>query len=729
MIKTSEFLAGFREYDEPLPLRAFKPKSAPDTPENSPQKWTTTLFDLTQNRGLQQELRTKNQHCGIYFVVNSGGDDDKSITRYVACFVENDTLPIDEQQARFDAAPLQPSIRLETRKSVHGHFLLTGDCSTEEWRLAQTGLIRHFDGDSSIINPSRVMRLPNFDHLHSNGNGIERKRIVVTHFEPERRYTIQQILEAFPPGPKPETVPQAATPPSAGPFETWDSLNAEAAARIKNLPGAKLNRKGWAEAPGRCHGSTDGKALFVAPDGAYGCHNKCTGDAVRLALGLPEKPIAEAASIRENDSEGQPQSEFDSNTQSSEHTAPPLLSVLRMADVEPENVRWLWQPYIALGKLTLLEGDPGIGKSWITAALAAAVSRGRGLSGMEVDEPANVLMLSAEDGLADTLRPRLDAVGADVERVFALNEPLTFDGHGLLRLEVAIIEYKPLLLTVDPLFAFTGGKVDIHRANECRTITARLALIAEKHGCAIVAVRHLGKSRGLGHALNAGIGSIDLVAAARSVLLAGKDPDDENKRAIAQIKSNLAPPGTAVGFTLRGGEFFWTGESDLTAERILSYAPSENERPALDEATEFLRDELSGGECDVALLKANSRRAGIQEITLRRAKERLGVKVRRQGFGKGGKWTWELPIDAQAAVIGAQKTDDEHLWANRDDKSTYSNDLTIDAHSGNSERLCEGDDYLWEPYREPTKAEWDAAAGDPDQWDRLVTAAEGCGEL
>jgi len=195
------------------------------------------------------------------------------------------------------------------------------------------------------------------------------------------------------------------------------------------------------------------------------------------------------------------------------------LSIVRMVDVEPEEVGWLWRPYIPLGKLALLEGDPGIGKSWITAALACAVSLGRGLPGMQSFNQGNVLMLSAEDGLADTLRPRLDAVGADVSRVFALNEPLTFDELGLLRLEAAIIEHAPILLTVDPLFAFTGGKMDIHRANECRTVTARLAAISERHGCSIVAVRHLGKSRGLGHALNAGIGSIDLVAAARSVLL------------------------------------------------------------------------------------------------------------------------------------------------------------------------------------------------------------------
>jgi putative DNA primase/helicase len=397
-----------------------------------------------------------------------------------------------------------------------------------------------------------------------------------------------------------------------------------------------------------------------------------------------------------------------------ERTEQTGLAIVKMADVEREEVEWLWCPYIAVGKLTLLEGDPGIGKSWITAALACAVSRGRGLPGIGAFEHGNVLMLSAEDGLGDTLRPRLDAVAADVSRVFALNQPLTFDEKGLLSLEEALIEYTPKLLTVDPLFAFTGGKVDIHRANECRTITARLALMAEKHGCAIVAVRHLGKSRGMGHALNAGIGSIDLVAAARSVLLAGKDPDDENKRAVTQIKSNLAPHGPSIGFTLRGGEFFWTGESDLTAERILSFAASESERPALDEACEFLRDELSEGECDVATLKANARRAGVSEVTLRRAKERLSVKVRKVGFT--GKWVWGLPASEgyQAHCEGDQKAHDDHLRASNSDKSTCVNDLDEGDHGDDL-------DHLWGP----TKEDLRRAALDPEEWRRLEREAEG----
>jgi hypothetical protein len=323
------------------------------------------------------------------------------------------------------------------------------------------------------------------------------------------------------------------------------------------------------------------------------------------------------------------------------------LRIVRMSDVQPETVRWLWRPYIPLGKLTLLEGDPGVGKSTLTCAITSAVSNGRGFPGAEAFEPGGVLILSAEDGLADTLRPRLDMVGADTSRVFALDEPLTLDLPGLIRLEAAIIEHGPVLVIIDPLFAYTGGKTDIHRANECRAISAPLAAIAERHSCAIMAVRHLGKSRGGGHALNAGIGSIDFVAAARSVLLAGQDPDDATKRAVVQSKNNLAPIGEAVGFTLERGQFFWTGASTLTAGRILALPSDEEERGTLAEARDFLRAVLSNGTRDSNELKSEARQAGISERTLFRAKKALKVKAEKVGLprSEGQKWVWKMPAE------------------------------------------------------------------------------------
>lgn len=469
----------------------------------------------------------------------------------------------------------------------------------------------------------------------------------------------------------PESDASANQFPPASPaseFNSWDELHVETARRILQLPKARTTSKGWTHAPGICHGRAEGTALYVSPDGAYGCHKKCPTTTIRAFLGLPERP---------NTTE--PDQSFKSNNQPDE--AP--LQIVRMSDVATELVRWLWYPYIAYGKLTILEGDPGLGKSWLTCAVAAAISCGRGLPGTEPFEPSNVLMLSAEDGLADTLRPRLDSVGADVSRVFALAEPITFDTPGLIRLEAAIIEHKPALVIVDPLFAFTGAKTDIHRANECRAISAPLAAIAERQGCALVAVRHLGKSRGGGHALNAGIGSIDFAAAARSVLLVGADPDEPNKRAVVQIKNNLAPHGGAIGYTLDDGQFFWTGASPLTASRILSLATDDVERSALVDAMDFLRNALAEGAREVEEVGKEARSVGITMTTLRRARERLGIRARRVGQpGTKQQFFWSLTVDnAHHRSDDAQKPDDEHHRVNDADKGSYSQQLADDAQA------------------------------------------------
>lgn len=328
------------------------------------------------------------------------------------------------------------------------------------------------------------------------------------------------------------------------------------------------------------------------------------------------------------------------------------ISLVCIADVEAESVSWLWFPYIPKGKLTLLEGDPGIGKSWVSLAITTAVSLGTGLPGAEDTEPQRVLLASAEDGLGDTIRPRLDAMAGNIRNVHAIKGALDFGNGGLAILAGYIEQVNPALVIIDPLVAYIGAGVDIHRANETRAVMAQLADIAEKHGCAILAVRHLTKG-GMLKPIYRGIGSIDFAAACRSVLMAGCDPDNPQKRGIVQIKSNLAPMGKAIGYELRDGGFYWTGESDLTAARILAAEDSGEGKSARDEAADFLRDELADGPVEWQQIERDRKAAGIAEITLRRARESLGVKIRREGeLGKrgGGRSVWELP-----EVLGAQK--------------------------------------------------------------------------
>lgn len=287
----SGFLAAFfPDENEPVHIRAFKAKKAPDSPDNCALKFLTSRAALASDRNLQARLQAANKTRGIYFVANSGGDCDDEITRFNACFVEDDTRSIAEQHARLDSAPIEPAIRVETYKSVHAYWLIEGPCSAEEWCDVQERLIAFFKSDEKIKNPSRVMRLPFLNHVRLNGNGLEFKRIQLHTFQPERRHTLAEMLAAFPaiqPPPKAPGTPYGRPGVS---FESWEDLHAEVASRIRASAGARTDRKGWTQAPGACHGSADGKALYVSPVGAYGCHSNCSTDAIRAAFELPERP-------------------------------------------------------------------------------------------------------------------------------------------------------------------------------------------------------------------------------------------------------------------------------------------------------------------------------------------------------------------------------------------------------------------------------------------------------
>jgi len=321
----------------------------------------------------------------------------------------------------------------------------------------------------------------------------------------------------------------------------------------------------------------------------------------------------------------------------------------RMADVQAESVSWLWHPYIPKGKPTLLEGDPGVGKSWLSLAIATAVSLGRGLPGKDPGEPAAVVIASAEDGPGDTIRPRLDAMGADVSLIFAVDGALTLDENGFAVLESYLEKVRPALLIIDPLVAYLGAGVDIHRANETRAVMSHLARIADKFGVAILAVRHLTKG-GMSKAIYRGLGSIDFTAACRSVLLAGCDPENPQKKGLVHIKSNLAPTGSAIGYELRDGGFYWTGETELTAARILAAEDGGEGKSAIDEAVDFLRDELTYGPVEAKQVFSDAKSLGIYERTLNRAKSKLRVTSKREGeSGKRGiaRVKWQLPEDLE----------------------------------------------------------------------------------
>jgi hypothetical protein len=307
--------------------------------------------------------------------------------------------------------------------------------------------------------------------------------------------------------------------------------------------------------------------------------------------------------------------------------------------VAPQPVTFLWKPYIPLGKLTMLEGDPGEGKSWLSLAIATALSLGTALPYGEPIPSGPAIIATAEDGLADTIRPRLDSMKADLSSIKVIDGLFSLDDTGFIMLEKYIVEIMPALVIIDPLVAYLSGDVDIHKANQVRQATARLAHLAETYGPAILAVRHLTKGGSL-KPIYRGLGSIDFTAAARSVLLAGTDPDTQ-ARGIVHIKCNLAPLGEAVGFELKDGCFFWTAHSDLTAGKIL--APDDgNSGSAVNEAKSFIIEMLSDSDVLASEMYNDAASRGISSATLNRAKANLHViTYKEKNKGRAGKWYWK----------------------------------------------------------------------------------------
>mgnify|MGYP000457773301 CR=1 FL=1 len=316
-------------------------------------------------------------------------------------------------------------------------------------------------------------------------------------------------------------------------------------------------------------------------------------------------------------------------------TAQPV-PMLRMADVELTSVDWLWFPYIPFGKLTIIQGNPGEGKTYFAMRLAAACTNRKPLPGMETLEPFNIIYQTAEDGLGDTVKPRLIEAAADLDRVLVIDEAkreLTLSDE---RIEKAITQNGARLIILDPIQAYMGEKTDMNRANEVRPMFRRLADVAERTGCAVILIGHLNKAAG-GQSAYRGLGSIDFRAAARSVLLIGRVKREPNVRVIVHDKSSLAPEGKPVAFCLDPETGFeWIGEYDITADELLSGAGG-NTATKTEQAERLILDLLADGKelASEDIVKAAAE-AGISERTVQNAKRNMGgiLGARRVG----GQW-------------------------------------------------------------------------------------------
>lgn len=332
-----------------------------------------------------------------------------------------------------------------------------------------------------------------------------------------------------------------------------------------------------------------------------------------------------------------------------------IVREVRLDSVEPQSVQWLWPGRVPFGKLTLLEGDPGLGKSTVTLDLAARLSRGQSLPGGSPCQPATALFVSYEDGVADTIVPRLRAAGADLSRILTIEgvsygatpEHIIRIPDDVIALGERIVAHDARLVVIDPLGAAISGQHDSYKDAEVRSALAPLARIADETGAAVVLVRHLTKG-GASRAIAAGGGSIGIAGAARAVLAVHTDPSDPTRRVLAMVKNNLAPLAPSLGFSLADdGHGFakveWLGESDHTAEAL--NAARANAGPAdgsENEVDAWLREVLSEGPRDRKDVHRLARDAGFHERTVERARGRIRATTKVTGFGANRSSTWSL---------------------------------------------------------------------------------------
>ena len=336
------------------------------------------------------------------------------------------------------------------------------------------------------------------------------------------------------------------------------------------------------------------------------------------------------------------------------------LVIRRASDIEPQPVKWLWPNRIAIGKVTIIAGEPGLGKSQLTCSVAAAVTTGRAWPCDEGQAlQGTVIILSAEDDAADTIRPRLDAAGAAAASVLIISSVQQADGGGrrsfnlqadLAALEQAIVDAPDaLLVIIDPISSYLG-KVDSHKNAELRAVLEPLGEMAARLGVAVLVITHFSKS-GSGSANNRFIGSIAFVAAARAAYIVVRDPEDGERRLFLPTKNNVGPEGNGLAFRVGlkgiGGDIFapmilWEGGVTTTAEEALATKNGKSgSAPEHENAEEFLRTILADRPLPTRQIRTEAKEAGLAWATVRRAKESLGIKSSKTALDGG--WVWELP--------------------------------------------------------------------------------------
>ena len=323
-----------------------------------------------------------------------------------------------------------------------------------------------------------------------------------------------------------------------------------------------------------------------------------------------------------------------------------IVEIIRMSEVNEQEVEWLWKPYIPFGKVTIIQGNPGEGKTTLALRLCAACTNRKSFPDMTELEPFNVIYQTAEDGLGDTVKPRLMEAEADLARVLVIDEAKKELSLSDERIEKAIQQNNARLIVLDPLQSYLGASTDMNRANEIRPIIKKLADVAERTGCAVILLGHLNKASGT-QAAYRGLGSIDFRAAARSVLLIGRVKKEPNIRVIIHDKSSLAPEGEPMAFSLGDNEGFrWIGRYDITADELLSGKGGSSETKT-QTAENLILDMLTNEKelpSDTVLQAVMD--CGISDRTFDKARKNLGDRI--AAYRVGNVWYLRLKTNVDS---------------------------------------------------------------------------------
>ena len=306
------------------------------------------------------------------------------------------------------------------------------------------------------------------------------------------------------------------------------------------------------------------------------------------------------------------------------------------SSVEPKAIDWIWYPYIPCGKLTMVQGDPGEGKSTFMIRLISILTNGLDFpDGSKAGKEQMVIYQCAEDSMEDTVRPRLIEAGANCEKVVFIPESdqlLTLDDE---RIEQAIVATEAKVLVLDPIQAFIPQDADMQNAASMRNVMRHLADVADRNQCAIVLIGHMNKATG-GKKLYRGLGSIDIAAIARSILMISRDQERPEIRYMFPIKSSLAPEGDTIAFSLTAEHGFeWIGKCDMNPSDISSGEVSLTKK---ERAMEYLKLLLSAEDIPSNDIFERIRSLGIADKTIRIAQKELGITA----YRKNNAWFWHL---------------------------------------------------------------------------------------